>query len=106
MPTRTEAPLFIDQLAIEAEFEITRVHGGRRANQRLAELGLPIGAKAQIIERQPLIVQVGETRLALGRGLAGKVEVRLLAGDAVVEHQCCGRHHHGEGHKHESHCEH
>ena len=98
MPTRTEAPLFIDQLAIDAEFEITRVHGGRRANQRLAELGLPIGARAQIIERQPLIVQVGDTRLALGRGLAGKVEVQLLVGEKAKSElgNSRGQHRRGE----------
>ncbi|MCD4733152.1 ferrous iron transport protein A [bacterium] len=100
MPTQTDAPLFIDQLAVEAEFEITRVHGGRRANQRLAELGLPIGARARIIERHPLIVRVGETSLALGRGLAGKVEVRLLSGESEGKHQWCGRRHHGFHRKH------
>ena len=53
MPTSSDTVLFIDQLAVDSEFEITRIHGGRRANQRLAELGLPVGAHAQIIERHP-----------------------------------------------------
>lgn len=103
MPTSVDIPLFIDQLSVDSEFEITRIHGGRRANQRLAELGLPVGAHAKIIERHPLIVRVGETRLALGRGLAGKVEVRLISGDSetrdiVGRHQAGGRNRgHGRG---------
>ncbi|MCD4733238.1 ferrous iron transport protein A [bacterium] len=82
MTTQTDSTLYIDQLPADTEFEVTHVRGGRRAKQRLAELGLPIGSRARIVERYPLIVSVGETRLALGRGLASKVVVRLLVDDS------------------------
>jgi len=81
MMPQTDSTLYIDQLPADTEFEVAHVRGGRRAKQRLAELGLPIGSHARIVERYPLIVSVGETRLALGRGLASKVVVRLITDD-------------------------
>ncbi|MCD6520997.1 MAG: ferrous iron transport protein A [Anaerolineae bacterium] len=54
------------------------VRGGRGICFRLAELGLVPGATFQVIQgsgQGPLILAFGETRLALGRGMAHKIYV-------------------------------
>ncbi len=70
--------LFIEELAPGDAFEVVAIHGGRMARMRLCELGLAAGVRAVIEETYPLIIRVGDTRLALGRGLARKVDVRRV----------------------------
>jgi ferrous iron transport protein A len=51
---------------------------GRRLAGRLAALGLTLGAELEVLQnsgRGPVLVQVRGTRLALGRGQAGKILV-------------------------------
>lgn len=57
---------------------VQRLTGGRALSQRLAGLGLTVGAMIEIMQnygRGPLIVSVRDTRIALGRGQASKVLV-------------------------------
>ncbi|HUT98192.1 MAG TPA: FeoA family protein [bacterium] len=70
--------LFIEDLAPGDAFEVVAVYGGRMARQRLCELGLAPGVRAVVEEIYPLIISIGDTRLALGRGLARKVDVRRV----------------------------
>ena len=52
--------------------------GGWNLRQRLAELGLVRGAKIGVVKNDlggPLIVSIGEGRLAIGRGMALKIMV-------------------------------
>ncbi len=57
---------------------IRSIGGGRNLSKRLAEMGLYPGSTIKIISNQggPVIIAVGETRLAIGRGMAAKIFVR------------------------------
>ncbi len=57
--------------------------GGRGVQRRLASMGLTIGVEVQSLisrGRGPIVVAVRQTRLALGRGIASRVQVRILEG--------------------------
>jgi ferrous iron transport protein A len=63
---------------------ITRLLGGRGMALRLTELGLNVGSEVRIAHRHggQLVVVRGDTRLALGAGIAHKVLVTPIgAGD-------------------------
>lgn len=60
---------------------ILAVDGGAGAQRKLAHLGLAPGKTIEIVTRQPggpLLVAVGETRVAVGFGLALKVRVEAV----------------------------
>lgn len=56
---------------------ITAIEGGRR--HHLADLGLRIGKHVTVLTRQPfkgpVVVQVDQVTLSLGKGLAHKIKV-------------------------------
>ncbi len=56
---------------------ITFLRGGRNLELRLTSLGLNVGSELQVSQRQGgnLVVIRGETRLALGEGMAQKIMV-------------------------------
>ena len=67
--------------------EIKRMTGGHHFLSRLASLGFTPGARLRVVQnygRGPIIVNVRETRVALGRGEAEKIlvapEVRVDGG--------------------------
>ncbi|ARE39731.1 hypothetical protein RGUI_1590 [Rhodovulum sp. P5] len=54
------------------------LRSGRNAHHRLTDMGLAVGARVRILKRGggcPMLIGVGDCRLALGHGLAGKVLV-------------------------------
>ncbi|HEC35328.1 MAG TPA: ferrous iron transport protein A [Anaerolineae bacterium] len=59
--------------------KLVAIHGGRRVRQRLADLGLTPGTTLHVVRADswgPLIVAFkDDARLALGRGMAHKIEV-------------------------------
>lgn len=59
------------------QVRIVRLDGGQRLNMRLTEMGLNIGSEVLVSQRQgaQLVVIRGETRLALGAGMAMKIHV-------------------------------
>jgi ferrous iron transport protein A len=62
---------------------IRHVVGGHHFMSRLASLGFTPGARLRVIQnsgRGPIIVSVRDTRVALGRGEAGKILVERAAG--------------------------
>jgi Fe2+ transport system protein FeoA len=62
--------------------KIVAIDGGAGAQRKLAHLGLAPGKSIEIITRQPggpLLVAVGDTRVAVGFGLALKVRVAAAA---------------------------
>jgi ferrous iron transport protein A len=62
--------------------EILDVDGGRGAHRKLTDLGLAPGQRIEIVTRQPggpVLVAVGESRIAVGFGLALKVKVITVA---------------------------
>ena len=69
----------LTQLAVGEEGTVAELRGGGHFVSRLATLGFTPGALLSIVQnygRGPLIVRVRDTRIALGRGEAGRVFVR------------------------------
>jgi len=62
--------------------EITNICAGWMATKRLADLGLTPKTKIKVLRKTaiqgPIEIEVRGTRLALGRGLASKVLVKLV----------------------------
>lgn len=60
---------------------VAEIRGGLGAARRLEALGLRVGVKLTKISDQflrgPVIIQVGQTTLAVGHGLANKVIVEV-----------------------------
>ncbi len=56
---------------------IVSLTGGRTCHERLKSMGLHIGSDIEVIHcghrGGPLMVAIGETRLAIGRGMAQKI---------------------------------
>jgi Fur family ferric uptake transcriptional regulator len=70
-------------LALAAPGERLRVEGvggGGEAARQLTDLGLTVGAELEVISANggPMVVAVGGTRVALGRGAAHKVQVSQI----------------------------
>jgi ferrous iron transport protein A len=63
------------------QVRIVALRAGRGLDRRLTEMGLNIGTELKVQQRQPgggLVVTRGETRLALGGGMAHKIMVIAL----------------------------
>ena len=63
--------------------QIEEMKGGRHFLSRLASLGFTPGARLRVVQnygRGPIIVSLRDTRVALGRGEAGKILVKRQAG--------------------------
>jgi len=73
------AELPLDQLPVGASAVVHRLAGGSDLTQRLAALGLTVGAPFVVLQnsrRGPLLVSVRDSRIALGRGEAAKILVQ------------------------------
>lgn len=73
-------------LTMAGEHERVRVYrlqGGKGLTRRLTELGLNQGCELHVVQRQGggLVVARGETRIALGGGMASKI----LVSPALIE---------------------
>jgi ferrous iron transport protein A len=63
---------------------IRNMQGGHQFLSRLASLGFTPGARLKVIQnfgRGPIIVNLRDTRVALGRGEASKILVERLTGE-------------------------
>ncbi len=52
--------------------------GGRKIHQRLSSMGLNVGSEIEVIKRGipgPFLIKYGDTRLAIGAGMAHKIMV-------------------------------
>lgn len=60
---------------------IVSIQGGKMATKRLADLGLTTGAIIRVLRKSlfsgPVEIEVGGSKLVLGRGLASKIIVEL-----------------------------
>ncbi|QSQ09440.1 hypothetical protein H0A61_01803 [Koleobacter methoxysyntrophicus] len=68
------------------EAVIKDFNGGRNFHQRLLDLGLVRGIKVRVIKNDmtgPLIISIGEGRLAIGRGMALKIIVKEVNGSCL-----------------------
>ena len=59
---------------------VERLAGGEQSQRHLNDLGISLGSELEIISTQggPMVVACGGTRLALGHGVAGTVQVSLM----------------------------
>jgi ferrous iron transport protein A len=65
-------------LQADCDAVVKDLNGGQCLRQRLADMGLIRGAKVRIIKNEmggPVIISIGDGRLALGRGMALKIMV-------------------------------
>jgi|LSQX01.3.fsa_nt_gb Fe2+ transport system protein FeoA len=60
-----------------SEVTVARVAGGGESSRRLSELGLVPGVRVNIVQNGggPLLLKVGDSRFALGKGMALKLFV-------------------------------
>jgi ferrous iron transport protein A len=74
--------IFLDALPKSKPAEVVGLPPGQGATHRLAELGIFIGAVLRLERSAPLggpvLVNVQGTRVALGRHLAHRIQVRVL----------------------------
>lgn len=70
--------LRLADLPIGASAHIIEIRGGRALTRRLLGLGLRIGSLVTVLHHrgQGVVVSNGETRVALGGGVAEKLRVR------------------------------
>ena len=56
---------------------VKEFHGGHGVKRRLSELGIAIGASISVVQNNggPVIVQYGDSRMALGKGISMKILV-------------------------------
>jgi ferrous iron transport protein A len=60
------------------EYEIVGINGGGGIRRRLEEMGIFPGRKIKLISNSagPLMLGIGDNRIAVGRGIAFKIIVR------------------------------
>jgi ferrous iron transport protein A len=68
---------------------MARIDAGRRLKHRLTELGLTPGVKVTIIQNNggPILISVRDSRIAIGREMANKIQVILLNEQMRVPNQ-------------------
>jgi len=61
------------------EVRVVYIHGGVNATKRLAEMGILPGVELKVVSNSigPILVALGESRIAIGRCLASKVICEL-----------------------------
>lgn len=72
----------LDQLPADARAVVRQLRGGQEFASRLAAMGLAVGAPLVVLQNTghgPMLVNVRDTRIALGRGEAKKVLVEAAA---------------------------
>jgi len=65
----------------DTPLRILALHGGKGLTMRLTELGLNVGTEVRVVQRQGggLLLARGESRIALGGGMASKILVAEVA---------------------------
>ena len=68
----------LNAIGIGKYAEVKNLDGGEMMCKRLMEMGVNKGALIEVIRNDagPLIIALGQTRFALGRGMAQKVLVK------------------------------
>jgi ferrous iron transport protein A len=71
-----EENIALDRLPAGTETRVRQLNGGKEFANRLAAMGLSVGATLKVLQnlgQGPVLVLVRDTRIALGRGEAMKV---------------------------------
>jgi ferrous iron transport protein A len=76
----------LDSVEVRKQVRVMTIDGGHRVRSHLNTLGIHVGDWLTVVERAPfrgpVLVEINGTRLALGRGVAAKVQVEI---DGTVE---------------------
>jgi ferrous iron transport protein A len=71
----------LDTVGVHRQARVIMIEGGQRVRSHLNTLGIHIGDWLTVVQRAPfrgpVLVEVHGTRVALGRGIAGKVQVDM-----------------------------
>ena len=71
----------LDTVDVKRQVRVMTIAGGHRVRAHLNTLGIHIGDWLTVVERAPfrgpVLVEINGTRLALGRGIAAKIQVEL-----------------------------
>ena len=71
----------LDTVDIKRQVRVMMIDGGHRVRAHLNTLGIHIGDWLTVVERAPfrgpVLVEINGTRLALGRGVAAKIQVEM-----------------------------
>ncbi len=75
MPSEILIPL--TQAKTGACLHLVKIEGGREVTRRLVELGLTPGVSVRVLQNYggPVLIAVRDSRIALGRGIASKLQV-------------------------------
>jgi ferrous iron transport protein A len=75
MPHEKTFPLSKTQVG--QKVRLVKIHGGRQLTHRLVEMGLTPGATIRVLQNSggPLLVAESDSRIAVGRGMAEKIDV-------------------------------
>lgn len=69
----------LDTLETGNKARVIRINRGAGAEQQLMDMGIVPGVEVELLAKHPLrgpiIIKLGNTRIALGRRLAGSIEV-------------------------------
>jgi ferrous iron transport protein A len=69
----------LDEIEVGKKVRIVKILGGYGLVRRLVSLGLTIGVELLIINNQgPIIIKLGDSNIAIGRGIARKVLVEEI----------------------------
>jgi ferrous iron transport protein A len=69
----------LDEIEVGRKVRIVKILGGYGLVRRLVSLGLTIGVELLIINNQgPIIIKLGDSNIAIGRGIARKVLVEEI----------------------------
>lgn len=76
----------LDTVEVRKRVRVIVIDGGHRVRAHLNTLGIHVGDWLTVVERAPfrgpVLVEINGTRLALGRGVASKIQVEI---DGTVE---------------------
>jgi ferrous iron transport protein A len=71
----------LDTVDVKKKARVIMIDGGHRVRAHLQTLGVHIGDWLTVVERAPfrgpVLVEVNGSRLALGRGIASKIQVEM-----------------------------
>jgi ferrous iron transport protein A len=79
MAMDTTAESALSTLPAGATGVVARLGGGCHMQYRLRSMGMTVGSRVRVVRRSslggPILVAVGETSLAIGRGMAERITV-------------------------------
>lgn len=72
----------INDMQLGQSAKIIKLHRGPQAGRKLFEMGLVPGTKVKLLSKHPfqgpVVLQIANTQIALGRKMANSVEVEIM----------------------------